>query len=61
MLKHGINASRDFCRFKQDEMNQEQMNQEQIEEMKISCASIFGFGNNPLYHFYIQYNNFEKI
>lgn len=46
MLKHGINASRDFCRFKQDEMNQEQMNQEQIEEMKISCASIFGFGNN---------------
>lgn len=56
MLKHGINASRDFCRFKQDEMNQEQ-----IEEMKISCASIFGFGNNPLYHFYIQYKNFEKI
>lgn len=24
MLKHGINASRDFCRFNQDEMNQEQ-------------------------------------
>lgn len=55
MLKHGINASRDFCRFKQDEMNQEQNWRDEDVMYQYSYSGI------TLCIIFIQYKNFGKV